>query len=114
MPTTNRADFSSYSTILPTAIIAALIASNGDFHATVARCARFCTEALVDAAMAVWVPTNFAAALPTYRTATRDEALMRLASLTNYARVMAWGVNHRAEQTAKATAEATATAYSME
>lgn len=66
---------------------------NGDFYATRSSTARFCTEALADAAADLIIPTKYASeSVPTWRTLTRDEALERLCGWANWQRNREWGV----------------------
>lgn len=86
------------------AILSAVRTAHGDFRATMRVTGRWCTEALADCAAALEIPSKFASdPVPTYRTLTRDEAVMRLAGWCSWRRVTEWGEQYRA---ARAAAEA--------
>lgn len=74
------------------AILAAARRANGDYRTTCRALARFCTEALADAAADLVVPARYHGGLPTWRTATRDEAIERLCAWANSDRVREWVV----------------------
>lgn len=81
-------------------ILTACRTADGWYKLTVSLTAKWCTEALVDAASAVTVPEKYNRGLPTYRTATREEALERLCGWTSSERIREWGEAFRAARTA--------------
>lgn len=90
----------THSTETAAAILTAARQGNGDFHATRRTTARFCTEALADAAAALVIPANFASEAPAWRTLTRDEATFRLCGWVSWRRVQGWGVAFEASRQA--------------
>ena len=64
--------------------------ANGDYRYTKSALAKWCTEALVEAAYSVTVPTKFSEPLPTWRDATRAEALMFLCGWAHAQRLAEW------------------------
>lgn len=98
MNKTTNTDGLKHTTRTAIAISDAAMSGGGDYRATVTALARFCTEALVDAATAAYVPAKFSSDFPKYREATRDEAIARLCGWVSYTNVMAWGADARAER----------------
>jgi hypothetical protein len=80
------------------AVSDAAMSGGGDYYATRTALARFCTEALVEVATAAYVPTKFSSSYPTYRRATRDEAVARLCAWTSYTKLMAWSDEFTADR----------------
>lgn len=85
-------------------ILLAALSANGDYRFTKSALAKWCTEALVDAAESVTVPTKFSEPLPTWREATRDEAVMFLCGWTHSERLRKWSRAYQASRQAALSA----------
>lgn len=96
MKTTNNE--LKHTTLTARAISDAAMTAGGDFRATARALARFCTEALVDLATEAYVPAKFSSSFPTYRRATRDEAIERIAGWVSYTKLMQWSDAFTAER----------------
>ncbi len=81
-------------------ILTATRRANGDFYATVRQLGRFCSEAVIDAATETVVDHKFSSEFPTYRRATRDEAVMRLSGWANQERLREWREAYKASRAA--------------
>lgn len=81
-------------------IFLAVLSSHGDYRATKSALAKWCTEALVEAAGSVAVPRKFSEPLPTWRDATRDEALAFLCGWTHSERLRKWSEAYQATRKA--------------
>lgn len=81
-------------------ILTAVRTADGWYDRTRSLTAKWCTEALVDVASSVVVPEKFNRGLPTYRTATREEALERLCGWASSERIREWGEAFQAARAA--------------